>query len=226
MDPMRLCNRLLGALGGAALFLSVGAAAKPPTSWDGLAQVPAKGVDLLYLKPGADFRPYRAVILDPTQVAFRKNWQQEMNRSRRTDRITDSQVRRAIDEAQGKLKAIFEKRLRETGHEIVSAPAENALRLFVGVANVDVTAPEIRTSRSRTYSDQAGQATLVIEVRDSLSGELLGRVVDHGLAGDHLAMMRNSVTNWADFEQLFDEWARISARGLQKLLASSPPAAR
>lgn len=203
------------------------ASASPPANWDGLVQVRAKNVDLLYLRPGSDFRSYKAIILDPTEIAFDKNWKKDMNRSRPgLSRISDADVRGAIDEAQGKLRAIFEKRFSETGFPIVSAPAENALRVFVGVANVQVDAPDVTSAgRSRVYSRQAGRATLVIEVRDSLSGELLGRAVDHGVAGDNLMSWRTSTSNWADFEQMFDEWARISAKGFQRLLASPPPVA-
>ncbi len=209
-------------------FSAEPAAAKPPTNWDGLVQVPAKSVDYLYLRPGADFRQYNALILDPTQVAFRKNWHKDINRDRRgASHISDSDVRRAIDEAQGKLSGAFGKRFGETGFPIVAAPAPNALRVFVGIANVDVTAPDLNSStRGRVYSEQAGHATLVVEVRDSLTGELLGRAVDLGVAGDHLVSWRNSTTNWADFEQLFDQWATISAKGFRKLIASSPQPAQ
>lgn len=215
------------ALVAAAPSLGATAAAPPPANWDGLVQVSAKNVDLLYLRPGADFRPYSAIVLDPTEVAFRKNWQREAARSRMgSSRVSDADVRHAIDRAQGTLRAIFEKRLRETGFQIAQAPAENALRVFVGIANVDVAAPDVHMGSSTSFSAEAGQATLVIEVRDSLSGELLGRAVDHGHAGDHLMTLRTSSSNWADFEQLFDEWARISARGLRRLIASAPIAAQ
>lgn len=219
-------SRLLrcGAIAASALWLAQPAVAKPPVNWDGLAQVPARQVDFLYLRPGADFRPYRAIVLDPTQVAFRKNWQRDINQSRRgASRVTDADVRRAIDEAQDKLRSAFERRFRETGFQIVEGPAENALRVFVGVSDVDVAAPDIRApGRSRVYSRQANRATLVVEVRDSLSGELLGRAVDHGAIGDRMMTLRTSASNRADFEALFDEWARISARGFQKLIAEPP----
>jgi hypothetical protein len=195
--------------------------------WDGLTRVQAKNVDYLYLHPGADFRQYKAIILEPTQVAFKKNWQRDMNRSRSgLSRVSDSKLRKAIDESQEKVRQTFEKRFRETGFQIVTQPAENALKVTVGVVNIAVSAPELNSAASRTFSEQAGYGTLVIEVRDSISGELLGRAVDHGTAGDHFVMMRNSVSNWADFEQLFDDWAAISAKGFRKLVASSPTGAR
>ncbi len=214
--------------GAAALLVALAwtppASAKVPTSWDGLTQVHAKNVDYLYLRPGADFRGYKSILLDPVEVAFQKNWQRDMNRSRRgLSSISDADVRAALDEARGKLKSTFEKRLTEAGFKITSAPAEDALRIFVGVGNIQVSAPELQTpGRSRVYSEEAGRATLVIEARDSLSGELLGRAVDHGIAGDNLMTWRTSASNRADFEQMFDDWARISASGLRKLLTAPP----
>lgn len=223
MIRYRLSSKYLVAAALFALVPTYDAGAKPPATWDGLVQVPAKSVDYLYLRPGADFRPYSAVILEPTQVAFRKNWQRDMNRSRSgLSKVSDSQLRKAIDESQEKVRQTFEKRFKDTGFQIVTTPAENAVKVFVGIANVDVSAPEMNSARNKTFSEQAGYGTLVIEVRDSISGELLGRAVDHGTAGDHFVMMRNSVNNWADFEQLFDDWAAISAKGFRKLIASSP----
>jgi len=207
-----------------AFCCSAPAFAAPPENWDGLTQVASKGADLLYLRPGADFRPYNAVLLDPSEVAFHKNWQRDLNSSRRgAGRITDTDVRKVIDEAQSKLRSTFEQRFQKAGFQIVTAPGENVARVFVGVANVHVTAPEMSTAgRSRVFAEQAGSATLVIEVRDSLSGELLGRAVDQGIAGDTFVMSRDRVTNWADFERLFDDWAKIGASGFQKLIASAP----
>lgn len=196
--------------------------ANPPANWDGLQQVPSKNADYLYLRPGADFSQYREVMFDPTEIAFQKDWQKEMNRSSRGfGRVTDADIRNAIDEANPKLKGIFEKRFRAAGFTIASAPGPNVMRIFVGVANVNVFAPDRNTpSSSRTYAEYAGNATVVLEARDSQSGELLGRAVDHGVAGQSLVMIRNSATNWADFETLFDDWARVSARGLRTLISA------
>lgn len=228
MTRSRLMRAILFASAALSLNSFSWSAAKAPETWDGLVRVPAKSADLLYLRPGADFSGYNAIMLDPTEVAFRKNWKKDLDRSRvGVRRASDADIRKAIDEAQVKLRSIFEKRFSETGFGIVSTPGENVARVFVGVANVDVAAPEMRTAgRSHSYSQEAGRATVVIDVRDSLSGELLGRVVDHGVAGDHLMTWRDSSSNWGDFEQLFDEWANTSAKGFRKLVASAPTAGK
>lgn len=68
-------RRLAGAaIASAILLAGVAAAAKPPSTWDGLVLVGSKRLDLVYLQPGADFRGYSKVMLDPTEVAFHKNW--------------------------------------------------------------------------------------------------------------------------------------------------------
>ena len=165
-----LASRLIGrVLTAAALFVIAPSPspAKAPANWDGLAKVPAKNVDYLYLRPGAEFRQYKAIILEPTQVAFKKNWQRDMNRSRSgLSKVSDSKLRKAIDESQEKVRSTFEKRFRETGFQIVTAPAENALKVTVGIVNVDVSAPELNSATSRTFAEQAGYGTLVIEVRE------------------------------------------------------------
>ena len=75
---------------------------------------------------------------------------------------------------------------------------------------------------SRTYAVDAGEATFAIEVRDSLTGQLLGRAVDRREAGEGPTYRRNYSSNLADFEALFDDWARIAARGLTELKSVSP----
>jgi len=215
----------VAVVGAALIGLSFsGPAAAEPTDWDGLARVPAKSADYLFLQPGADFRSYNAIVLDPVEVSFRKGWQKDINDSRSgLSKVSDAQIRRVIDKAQGQLRSTFEKKFQQAGLRIVPAPSPNAVRVFVGIANVSVEAPEMR-GRNSSYSSSAGRAVLVIEVRDSLSGELLGRAVDHGYAGDSLtgATWRTAASNWSDFGHLFDEWATISAKGFQSLIASPP----
>ncbi len=55
-------------------------------------------MDLVYLQPGADFRGYTKVIVDPTEVSFRKNWQKDYNRGSRDlgGKVSDRDVQDAI----------------------------------------------------------------------------------------------------------------------------------
>jgi hypothetical protein len=96
------------------------------------------------------------------------------------------------------------------------------VRISAGVFDIDVVAPDVSASRNRTYSEDAGAGTLVIEVRDSVTNALLGRAIERRIAGDNGPWLRNSASNRADFDQLFRRWAEASANGLLELKALSP----
>ena len=199
--------------------------AKAPDSWDGLVRVKSKNVGAAYLLPNADFRAYSKVMIDPPQVAFRKNWQRDFNTSTRTlsGRISDQDVREAIDGAQVSLARIFAENFSREGYQVATQAGPDVLHLSIAVVNLTVNAPDRATSaRQHSFSFDAGEATLVIEARDSLTGELLGRAADRRTTGEGPSYRRTYSSNQADFEALFENWARISARGMTELRASSP----
>lgn len=201
-------------------------AAAPPADWDGLAQVKSKRLRYVWLLPGADFRAYHKVMLDPTEIAFKKNWQRDFNRTSRdlSSKVTDAQVKRVIDEGGPAAHAIFAKAYAAGGYPVVGVAAPDVLRIRTGIINLSVNAPDrMSAGRTRSYSQEAGYATLVIEARESMTGALLGRAVDPRVAGDNtMAMIRNSVTNRADFRMLGERWAKSSVAGLDELKRLSP----
>jgi hypothetical protein len=207
----------------------VAASAKPPPSWDGLTLVKSKRFDAVYIAPDADFRPYAKVMLDPTEVAFRKNWRRDYNSGSSTlgNRIDDAEAQQILDAARTGFEEIFRKAYDEAGYQVVSAPGPDVLRVRTAVADLFVSAPDQQDSgRSRTYGGDAGSAAVVLEVRDSESGALLGRAVDGRVAGDTGPYLRNRVTNQAAFRTMFRTWAKISIDGLNELKKrSSAPVA-
>jgi hypothetical protein len=205
--------------------LGMAFAAELPESWDGLVEVKPKKMDAAYLLPGADFRPYTKVIIDPTQVAFNKDWMKQVNQSKRgvSERIDQADADKIIAAAQSNFDDIFKDAFGKAGYEIVTAPGPEVLRVSTAVVNLYVNAPDTMTAgRSRTYTADAGEATLVLEVRDSMTGALLGRVLDRRETQGVGMQMATSVTNLSDFRSLFKQWASISTKGLEELKAHSP----
>lgn len=210
---------------GTAAPPAFSAPAAAPASWDGLTKVPSKRLDAVYLLPGADFRTYTKVMLDPTEVAFKKNWVRDYNADSMglENRISSSDAQQMLDKARTGFEEIFTKAYTDAGYQVVTAPGPDVLRLRTGVANLYVSAPDLKTAqRSRTYSRDAGSATVILEARDSETGALLGRAVDSRIAGDAGPYIRNSVTNRSDFEEMFRDWAKSSIKGLAELKTMSP----
>ena len=202
------------------------AAQRSPDSWEGLTKVRSERADLLYLLPDVDFRAYTKVQLDRTEVAFRRNWQRDYNRTQRSlgARIDNDEAERIAERARTGFEEIFAEEFREAGYEVVTQPGPDVLRLRTGVLNLYVAAPDqMLPGRTHTWSAEAGEATVFIEARDSVTGTLLGRAVDQRLADDNPGL-RTRASNIADFEQLFHLWARSAVRGLNALKSRSPVA--
>ena len=206
-----------------AMLLAAPLLGQTGDSWDGLVKVRSPRADAVFLAPGADFRTYTKVMLGPTAIAFRRTWQSDYNRNARGgSRISDADAAQIADAARQGFEEIFAREFREAGYEIVDQAAPDVLLLRTAVANLYIAAPDRMTAgRVSSYSYEAGEATLVLEARDSVSRAVLGRAIDNRLAGDHPGV-RTQVSNRADFEALFRTWARTSIRGLETLKAESP----
>ena len=220
-------------ISSAVLFFALLLAAAPlearrslPATWDNLVKIDSRSFAGVYVLPGADFRPYTKVMLDPTEVAFRKDWQRDYNNTTRglNQRIRNSDVERMIETARSGFTDVLNKAWQDAGYQVVTTPGDDVLRVKSAVINLDVNAPDTMSAgRSRTYSREAGSATVVFEAHDSMTGAILGRAVDSRVAGDMSRLfIRNRATNTNDFRRLFRNWAEASTRGLATLKAMSP----
>ena len=226
MNKLKNSTAIWSCLWACLLAASAGAQALPATTaWDGLVQVKPKHFDAAFLMPGADFRPYHKLMLDPATVAFRKDWMKRVNTATRlSGRITQGDAEKIAATARDIFTDVFTEAFRKAGYEIVTAPGVDVLRVRAGVVDLYIAAPDTQSSgRSRTYTMEAGEATLFLEVRDSSSGALLGRVLDQRATRNTGSLrVTNQVTNLSDFRVLFRKWADISVKGLDNLRKLSP----
>jgi hypothetical protein len=200
----------LTAIAACAVFAAPAYAA-PPATWDGLVQVKSRRFALAYLAPGADFTSYHKVMIDPVEIAFKKNYVREYNSSHRglSSQIRDSDVERMVAEGSRSATSLFAKAFSDAGYQVVTEPGPDVVRVHSGVVDIYVNAPDVRSAGRRTViAPEAGYASFVVEARDSMTGALLGRVLDKRYAGDNIGRVRNSVTNRSDFEALFRTWAK------------------
>jgi hypothetical protein len=192
-------------------------------TWDGLVEVNARRIDAAFLMPGADFRPYTKVMLDEPEVAFRQNWMRAMNRSRSTGRrVTEADAARIMDSVSASKIDIFVRAFTDAGFEVVTRPGPDVLRISTAIVDLFVNAPDTMSAgRSATFTTNAGEATLILEARDSETNALLARLVDRretrGIPGP-----TNRVTNTSEFRTLANNWARIAAGRLSTLKEISP----
>ena len=181
-----------------------------PETFDGLVEIEGARVYSAFIDPSADFSVFRRVaILDP-KVAFRSNWQRDVNRSRSRN-VRASDVERIKADVAQIFKDVFTEELEAAGYEIANYTGEDVLLLRPAIIDLDIVAPDVRRGgRARTYTAATGAATLVLEMFDSLSFDIIGRAFDRRTAGRSggFATASNRVTNRADARREFRVWAR------------------
>jgi hypothetical protein len=85
--------------------------------------------------------------------------------------------------------------------------------------NAEVTVPtQEPVGRSRTFAESYGAVTLVIELRESETGEIFARVADRKEPGLNVGMNEVSrVTVTSDLKRLFKFWSGYLREGVDKV---------
>lgn len=170
---------------------------------EGLQIVNSRYFSAAYARPGVDFRHYRGVLVEDVELAFRT-----------PDR---SQYQFPLDESQksrfrGLLEQQFATALADLENlDLVSAAGADVIDLRIRVQDILATVPPraVGNVGRASFALQAiGEATLVIELRDSQSEEVLVRVFDQrAIEGVGMLQDGQAVTRWEDVEKLCSQWA-------------------
>jgi len=185
-------------------------------SSEGLVPLHSWNLDELYLKPDADLAKYRKIAIDPVQVVFRKDWNRDfVDPHASVRRLSADDERRIAEDAAADMARALAEAFQARGYEVVSAPGPGVLRLTSSVTDLYVNAAEeLQTGgTTKSFSKDAGAATLVLDVRDGASGLLLGHVVDRRTVretkGTQLrdVIRTSQISNNFWLDQTFRQWA-------------------
>ena len=202
-----------------AVLAGIAFAAPSPSVSDGLVPVQVRSLDEFYMRPKVDLASYRKIIIDAPQVALNPGWLKSVNGTRdMTRRIYPEDAQRITDEAAQSMAVVVADAFRAEGYEIVSAPGAGVLRLTPSVVDLWVNAPDVKSAGPvRLFTkESAGDATLLLDVRDASTGALLGRVVDRSTAREVGRFNANDrVINLLWFDAMFRQWALNCARELE-----------
>ena len=173
-----LCGLWLAAL--PAAFAAPGDArlkrAEAEWSHDGLRRADVRGLDLVYVREGASLAGYRQVWLKSVEVAFRRDWPGAPRPGSRISAADLTEIK------SGLAKVLREETARELGrggYTLVEGPGEDVLEVDVSIVDLYINAPDVpAAARVQRYTLSVGEMTLVAELRDAPSGELVARVLD------------------------------------------------
>ncbi len=199
-----------------SILLATGTVAEdslPNKTTDGLVLMKHTKLRAVYMKPGANLDEYDKVFLVDCYVAFKKNWQREMNDQTMDldNRITDQDMKNIREHLAREFNKVFTEVLSTKGdHEIVKTAGTGVLIVRPAIVNLEITAPDTLSSGfNMTFSSDAGQMTLFMELYDGKTGDIIARIIDPEAVGSDVVEMRNSVTNAADADRVLKRWATI-----------------
>lgn len=186
--------------------------ALPQTTPEGLRLSKQTKQRVVYLADDVDFGAYNKVLIVDCAVAFAKNWQRDYNRGERdlSRQVRDSDVTRIKEGLAAEFMKVFTQTMTDNGIEVVTEPASDVIILRPAIVNLVVNAPDLNSpGMTRTYTSDAGQMTLYLELYDSVSGAMLAKVMDAQGAGRTSPMMSYSsrATNIQAADRVLRGWA-------------------
>jgi hypothetical protein len=213
----------LGVLAALLMLCTATASADGPVpgaapTWDGLVLKPKSRVDAVYVQPGADIGVYTTVMLDPAQVSFAKNWDPNRSAVGVSDRLDADDVQAIRDGMAELFQEVFSEELGKGGYQLVDKPGHETLRVIPAIVDLYINAPERRTpGRVTTYTAEAGRMTLAVELRDSVTGDIIARAVDrYQPRQTGMFMMSSRNTNTAEARRAFREWASLLRKAMDE----------
>jgi hypothetical protein len=131
--------------------------------------------------------------------------------------VNDADITRIKAKLAKEFKEVFIKVLTAKGQTVVTEDGSDVLILRPAIINLDVTAPDTRSpGMSHTVTASAGQMTLYLELYDSVTSDLLARVVDPKAdRGMGTFSISDSVSNKMAADRILKSWATILAEYLQ-----------
>jgi hypothetical protein len=202
-------------VGGCAAPVSAPPSEEPrQVNFEGLAEVRTRSLDVAQVRPETDFSAYSGLLLGAPRLAFKTP-----DRARSEYALTAEQQARFADVLARAFASEFDKL---GALELVNERGPGVLELSIRVQDIRATVSQkslSRVGRGAAFLLAAGDATLVLELSDSGSNELLARGANK-VAVEGVATRRGQdmVTTWQDVEVLSGKWASVASKSVAALL--------
>ena len=152
---------------------------------------------------------YSKVLLRPIEVQFAKNWDPSKDGSA-LYRMNEPDREKIKTELADLFHETFQKELEKGNYPLVTTAAPDVVEIQAAIVNLYINAPDVSmdyAGRSKVYTSDAGHMTLIIQLHDSVTGQLLARAYDHRAASGDMWQWTNSVTNTAEARRIIATWA-------------------
>ena len=191
-------------------------------TFDGLVAVKNSAFKRAWAAPDIDLSRYTKIIPVGAEFQYRAvrggNNTSYARSNQREFPISDKDKAKLVQV----VSEIFDEELQKSKRfEIVKEPGPDVLILVGTLLDIVSLVPPERSGRTEVYLSRVAEATLVLELIDSMSNETLVRAAERRAAerpgGGMNMMWSNPVTNWAEVRRLARRWAEKLRKGLDSV---------
>ena len=224
----RIANPLFGwLLMAAAAALALSCASPQPqlqqgpdaeVTHDGLVRVDRSRMQQAWMKPDADLSQYTKFTVG--SPVFRFKAVRGSGRSARTGQgafyISEENRKRLVEE----VRAVFQDELSKSQYfQRVEEPGPDVLLLEGAMLDIVSRVPPQISGRGDIFLDSVGEMTIVLQLADSETGEVLARAAERRAAQSPGGRVQRSspVTTWGEVRSLARRWARLLRERLDQL---------
>ena len=211
-----------------AVAAIAGCSSAPPTiqegpnaeiSFDGLHAVDNAIFQNAWADPDIDFSRYSKVMPGGAFFEYRavkKSGGSYRAGSNDSEFWIDDKARETLE---SEADTIFNEEIaKSTRFSVTESPGSDVLIIRGGLHDIMSRVPPEQAGRSDVYLRSVGEATLILEVVDSMSGEVIYRAVERRSAESATGGMRSSsVTTLSEVRRMLRRWATTLRTGLDSI---------
>ena len=190
------------------------------TTFDGLVRIDNSRFNDAWIDPEIDLTQYTKIMAGGAEFQFRSVQKTSRTTMRASSEnefwISESGRQRLVDE----VSTVFEEELQRSEHfTFTDEPGADTLIIVGALHDIVSRIPPDQVGRGEIWLSSLGEATLVIELSDSLSGEVIYRAVDRrAIENVGSQMIRStSASTWAEVRRWSRRWATRLREGLDSI---------
>ena len=198
------------ALGGCASEPTIDTGPDAEVSFDGLYKIKGGTADEAWARPDTDISQYSKIMLQGVGIQYRPGGDARKTYSPNSIRDHFELTEKQKERFAALVTTIAREELgRSKQFTLVEEPGPDVLLIQGGLLDVVSYVPPDNIGRGEIYLSRVGEATLVLEISDSMTETVLARAVDRRAAEDQTGLSRsNRASNTSEVRRMIRFWAR------------------
>ncbi len=189
-------------------------------TFDGLVRVDNTSFKRVWADPDADLTGYTKILPQRAVIEFRDvkgtPGRSSYNSTKSEFPIADKDREKLIDTI---AEVLGEEISQNQRFAIATEPGPDTLIMAVSLLDIVSRVPPERSGRGNIFISRVGEITIVLELKDSRSGQTLLRAAERSAVepAGRGVVVSSSVTSWSELRRLARRWGTKIRGGLDSL---------